>query len=66
MLYFKVFDIETSLYFTNCIDIIDATHLNTLFPNSEMMVYTSSSESTTQNVLTECDFNMYFTFIIAK
>ena len=53
------------LFFYNCIDVIDGTHVPIVVPVSKVVQHTGRHGYTTQNVLAICDFDMRFTFVLA-
>jgi hypothetical protein len=52
-------------YSDNCIGAIDGTHVPVTVPIEKVVQYTGRKGITTQNVLTVCDFDMRFTFVVA-
>lgn len=52
-------------YFKDCIGAIDGTHVDARVPVEDQVAYIGRHDTTTQNVMAVCDFNMCFTFIVA-
>ncbi|KAL4309416.1 hypothetical protein GQ457_01G023830 [Hibiscus cannabinus] len=52
-------------HFKDCIGAIDGTHIPAILPPNEQIPYIGRKGVPTQNVMTVCDFNMCFTFVVA-
>ncbi|PKU84043.1 hypothetical protein MA16_Dca010327 [Dendrobium catenatum] len=61
-----LYDNRYMSYFKDCIGAIDGTHVGARVLNAEKAAYIGRCGSTTQNVMAVCDFNMCFTFIMAR
>jgi hypothetical protein len=55
-----------SPYFDNCIGAIDVTHVLVVVPAQHVVQHTRRHGYTSQNVLAVCDFDMRFTFVVAR
>jgi hypothetical protein len=53
-----------SPYFDNCIGAIDGTHVSIVVPAQHVVQHTGKYGYTSQNLLTVCDFDMRFTFVV--
>ncbi|WVZ82648.1 hypothetical protein U9M48_029892 [Paspalum notatum var. saurae] len=53
-------------HFNDCIGAIDGTHVEVVVPNDKMVQYLCQKGITTQNVLAVVDFDMRFTFVLAR
>jgi hypothetical protein len=53
-------------FFDNCIGAIDGTHVPVTVPTEKVVQYTGRKGFTTQNVLAICNFDMRFTFVVAR
>jgi hypothetical protein len=53
-------------FFDNCIGAIDGTHVCVTVSTEKVVQYTGRKGITTHNVLAICDFNMRFTFVVAR
>ncbi|KAH1107550.1 hypothetical protein J1N35_011318 [Gossypium stocksii] len=49
----------------DCIVVIDGTHIAAILPPNEQVPHIRRKGILTQNVMAICDFNMYFTFVMA-
>ncbi|XP_023735720.1 uncharacterized protein LOC111883630 [Lactuca sativa] len=50
---------------TDCIGVIDGTHVKASIPQREQIKYIGRKNYVTQNIMAACDFNMCFTFVWA-
>jgi hypothetical protein len=48
-----------------CIGAIDGTHIPVVVPEDKFMEHLCHKGKTTQNVMAACDFDMFFTFVLA-
>lgn len=53
-------------FFYNCIEAIDETHIHVVMPNDKVVQHVRRYGYTTQNVLAICNFDMRFTFVVAR
>ena len=53
-------------FFNNCIGAIDGTHTPCVVPSNKLVQHMCRKGTTTQNVLAVCDFDMRFTFVLAR
>ena len=53
-------------FFNNCIGAIDGTHIPCVVPTDKLVQHMCRKGMTTQNVLAVCDFDMRFTFVLAR
>jgi hypothetical protein len=53
-------------FFNNCIGALDGTHIPCVVPSDKVVQHMCRKGMTTQNVLTVCDFNMRFTFVLVE
>ncbi|MFQ6646170.1 hypothetical protein Gotur_019891 [Gossypium turneri] len=53
-------------HFKDCIGAIDGTHITAILPPNEEIPYIGRKGIPTQNVMAVCDFNMCFTFVMAR
>jgi hypothetical protein len=58
--------VQFSPYFDNCIGAIDGTHVPVVVPLSQVVQHTGRKGYTSQNVLAICDFDIRFTFVVAR
>ncbi|XP_006650404.2 putative nuclease HARBI1 [Oryza brachyantha] len=52
-------------WFKDCIGAIDGTHVPCVVPSTKFVQHLSRKGITTQNVMSACDFDMRFTFVLA-
>jgi hypothetical protein len=52
-------------FFNNCIGALDGTHIPVVVPSDKVIQHMCREGMTTQNVLSVCDFDMRFTFVLA-
>jgi hypothetical protein len=55
---------QFSPYFDNCIGLIDGTHVPVVVPTQHVVHHTGRYEYTSENVLSLCDFDIRFTFVV--
>ena len=53
-------------FFDSCIGAIDGTHIPVVVPTSKVVQHTGRHGYTSQNVMAICDFDMRFTFVVAR
>ncbi|MFQ6626544.1 hypothetical protein Gotur_005215 [Gossypium turneri] len=53
-------------HFKDCIGAIDGTHIAAILPPNEQIPYIGRKCVPAQNVMAVCDFNMCFTFVMAR
>uniref|UniRef100_J3M7X4 Uncharacterized protein n=1 Tax=Oryza brachyantha TaxID=4533 RepID=J3M7X4_ORYBR len=53
-------------WFKDCIGAIDGTHVPCVVPSNKFVQHLSRKGMTTQNVMDVCDFDMRFTFVLAR
>ncbi|KAK8926368.1 hypothetical protein KSP39_PZI018913 [Platanthera zijinensis] len=52
-------------FFKDCVGAIDGTHVDARIPVEDQVRYIGRHDTTTQNVMAVCDFNICFTFALA-
>lgn len=62
----KIFVTITICFSHNCVEAIDVTHVDASVPRNKSVAYIGHCGSPTQNIMTVCNFQMYFTFVIAN
>lgn len=55
-----------SLYFDNCVGALDRTHIIIYMPATKRKPYRNQKRYLSQNVLVVCDFDMKFTYGLAR
>ncbi|XP_022843271.1 uncharacterized protein LOC111366808 [Olea europaea var. sylvestris] len=58
-------DLSKHPLFEDCIGAIDGTHVKAMLPRYERVNFIGRKGVPTQNVLAACDFNLFFTFVLA-
>jgi hypothetical protein len=51
--------------FKDCIGAIDGSHIHCIVPQDKFTQHMNRKGTTTQNVMAACDFDMFFTFVLA-
>ncbi|KAK8954932.1 hypothetical protein KSP39_PZI002566 [Platanthera zijinensis] len=59
------YDARYMSFFKDCVGAIDGTHVDARVPVEDKAKYIGRHDTTTQNVMVVCDFNMCFTFALA-
>ncbi|CAL4947198.1 unnamed protein product [Urochloa decumbens] len=62
----KLEEARFSPHFNGAIGAIDGTHIPVVVPSSEQITHFGRYRCTTQNVMAVCDFDMRFTFVVAR
>lgn len=52
-------------YFKDCVGALDGTHIAAWIPANQSLPYRNQKGYLSQNVLTVCDFNLEFTYVLA-
>jgi hypothetical protein len=51
--------------FKDCIGAIDGSHIHCIVPQDKFTQHMNRKGTTTQNAMAPCDFDMFFTFVLA-